>query len=61
MLNTRLPNMIRMSRKRPPNNDAILDQIVDTINIVIFVEKKENGIRRLDHIVEEPGQLRQTM
>ena len=59
MLNTRLPNMIRMSRKATGlNNDAILDQIVDTINIVIFVEKKENGIRRLDHIVEVTGPIK---
>ena len=59
MLNTRLPNMIRMSPKATGlNNDAILDMIIDTIHLVIFVERKENGVRRLDHIVEVTGPIK---
>lgn len=59
MLNTRLPNMIRQSPYVSGlPNDAIFDQIVDTINIVLFVEKESSGIRRLDHIVEVTGAIK---
>lgn len=59
MLNTRLPNMIRQSKDvEGLSNDAIYDQIIDTINLVLFIKKEEGGLRRLDHIVEVTGPIK---
>lgn len=59
LLNTRLPNMIRMANMGLPN-DAILEQIADTIDLVIYVTKEKGGRRRLDHITEVVGPVRAT-
>ena len=59
LLNTRLPNMIRMANMGLPN-DAILEQIADTIDLVIYVTKEKGGRRRLDHITEVAGPVRAT-
>lgn len=57
LLNTRLPNMIRMANMGLPN-DAILEQIADTLDLVIYVTKEKGGRRRLDHITEVVGPIR---
>ncbi len=57
LLNTRLPNMLRMANMGLPN-DAIFEQIADTLNLVIYVTKANNGHRRLDHIIEIVGPIR---
>ncbi len=53
-LNTRFPNMIRMANIGI-SNDGILDQIVDTLDIILYVTKEKRGRRRLDHIAEIIG------
>ncbi len=57
LLNTRLPNMIRMANMGLPN-DAILEQIADTLDMVVYVTKEKGGRRRLDHIVEIIGPVK---
>lgn len=57
LLNMRLPNMIRMAGTGLLN-DAILDQIADTIDLVIYVTKEKGGRRRLDHITEVAGTIK---
>lgn len=57
LLNTRLPNMLRMANMGLPN-DAILEQIADTLDLVIYATKAKNGHRRLDHIIEVVGPIR---
>lgn len=57
LLNTRLPNMLRMANMGLPN-DAILEQIADTLNLIIYATKANNGHRRLDHIIEIVGPIR---
>jgi len=57
LLNTRLPNMLRMANMGLPN-DAILVQIADTLDLVIYATKAKNGHRRLDHIIEVVGPIR---
>jgi len=39
------------------NDDAILDQIADIVDIVVYAvkDRKEKGRRRIDHIVEVEG------
>lgn len=59
LLNTRLPNMLRMANMGLPN-DAILEQIADTLNLVIYATKAKNGHRRLDHVIEVVGPIRAT-
>ena len=39
-------------------NDAILEQIADTLDLVIYVTKEKGGRRRLDHIVEVVSPIR---
>jgi len=56
LLNTRLPNMIRMANMGLPN-DAIFNQIADTLDLVIYVTKEKGGRRRLDHITEVVGPI----
>lgn len=57
LLNARLPNMLRMANMGLPN-DAILEQIADTLHLVIYATKAKNGHRRLDHVVEVAGPIR---
>jgi pilus assembly protein CpaF len=57
LLNSRLPNMIRMANMGLPN-DAILEQIADIVDLVIYVVKEKGGRRRLDHISEVIGPAR---
>jgi pilus assembly protein CpaF len=57
LLNIRLPNMIRMANMGLPN-DAILEQIADTLDLVIYVTQEKGGRRRLDHITEVVGPIR---
>ena len=55
-LEKRMLNMIKMANTGM-NDDAILDQIADIIDIVVYAvkDRKENGRRRIDHIVEVEG------
>ncbi len=56
LLNKRLPNMIRMANMGL-SNDAILEQIADIVDLVIYVVQKDDH-RRLDHIAEVVGPVR---
>lgn len=59
LLNSRLPNMIRMAKETVGlPNDAILEQIADIVDLVIYVVKEKGGRRRLDHITEVVGPSR---
>jgi len=55
-LEKRMLNMIKMANTGM-NDDAILDQIADIVDIVVYAvkDRKENGRRRIDHIVEVEG------
>lgn len=60
-LEKRMLNMIKRANTGM-TDDAILDQIADIIDIVVYVvkDRKENGRRRIDHIVEVAGVTRAT-
>ena len=50
----RLVNMVQTAGMELPR-DAVLDQIADAVDIIVFILREKSGRRRLDHVVEVVG------